>query len=763
MLSERLERLKADVMARPCYYEPAHNSRHGSWVIDANPWVRDVALDRVRDDDLSMVQLRARLLRQVVELSAVDIYPEWSLAGEHLCGHVFHCRAGDGRDAAGRLTEFGLSVDDIARLERNLAWFSRRDKRTNVGAPAFDSDREVCKPGGSCVYTARGWMENHSIRDYRKLIAVGYAGLRREIQTLLDSTPIDDPDFPRKENFWKAAVTVCEAGIRLGERYADLAAKKGLVEMAEVCRQVPARGARTLREAVQALWFGHILTCGEDGINANSLGRLDQIFFPYYQADLDAGRSTREQAAELMAELACKLYLDYDVQAITLAGCDAEGNDATNELTYVILEVTEQLGFIRDISVRTTPDTPDRLYDTCARMIAAGGGIPFLFNDACFLKALTDRGIGPEHARDYAPIGCIELTIPGKANPHAVSGWFNSTKCLELAMHDGVDPRTGRQIGPQTGKLENMTCYEACFSAYQRQVEYFVKRMVYGVNRGELLQREFGPLPCWSLLTDDCIERGRDITDGGPLYNYHSICFLGTANTADSLYALKKLVFEDRTLAPAVLLSALKNNFAGTEDLRRRLLYSLPKYGNDTDAVDGIAADVDNHFIDLLDQARSPLNGRYVAHLFSFLLNLDFGAAVGATPDGRRCGEPLAYSLSAQQGRDREGVTAMLNSLAKLPHSRAGGASAAIVDIDPGLVDGESGRKLLAQVLRSAMTMGVGQLQMNIVTEERLLQARDDPETYGNIAVRVAGYSQLFRLLDADLQDHVIARTKHEK
>lgn len=763
MLSDRIARLKADVMQRQCYYQLAFNSSHGSWVKNANPWVRDVALDHVRTAELSMVQLRARLLREVVELAGLDIYPDWTLAGEHLCGQNFHCPRANCHDDAERLAEFGLTAADVDRLNAGLIWFNRHDKRTSLGAAAFDPAADVHNLDGNCVYSAGGWIENHSIRDYRKLVQVGYAGLQQEILDLLGRTPIDAPDFVQQENFWKAGLAVCEAGIRLGERYAELAARRGLDDMAMVCRQVPARGARNFQEAVQALWFGHTLTCGEDGINANSLGRIDHILYPYYQADLQAGVITRAAAVELMAELACKLYLDYDVQAITLGGVNADGSDATNELTYIILEVTAQLGIIRDLSVRLHPHTPARLYDVCARMIAQGGGIPFLFNDTCFLKALTDRGIQPAHAWDYAPIGCIELTIPGKANPHAVSGWFNISKCLELALHDGIDPVSGNQLGPHTGRLVDFPSYDEFFTAYRRQVEYFVPRMIYHINRGELLQREFGPLPCWSLLTDDCIQRGRDITDGGPLYNYHSICLLGTANTADSLYALKKLVFEDQAVAPATLLAALKNNFAGAESLRQLLLNHAAKYGNDIDGVDEIAAAVDNHFIDLLDQAHSPLGGRYFVHLFSFVMNLGYGAGLGATPDGRKRREPLAYSLSAQQGRDQKGITAMLNSLAKLPHHRAAGASAAIIDIDPKLVEGDNGIRLLAQLLRSAIDMGIGQLQINIVTEERLLQAKADPEKYGNIPVRVAGYSQLFHLLDGALQDHVIARTKHQR
>jgi pyruvate-formate lyase len=292
-------------------------------------------------------------------------------------------------------------------------------------------------------------------------------------------------------------------------------------------------------------------------------------------------------------------------------------------------------------------------------------------------------------------------------------------------------------------------------------VEHFARLMVYGINRGELAQREGGPLPCWSTLTDDCITRGRDITDGGARYLYHSICFMGTANVADSLQAVKTLVYYEGRVDAGELLDVLRGNFADAEPLRQLLLHGAAKYGNDEAAVDEIARQVADHFIDLMDCAASPLGGRYFVHLFSFLCNLTFGKVLGATPDGRRAGEPIAYSLSANQGRDTEGVTALFHTLARLPHSRAAGGSAAIVEIDPTVVEGPEGVQRMAQLIRTAMAMGIGQLQWNVTTVERLRQAQQDPERYGNIPVRVAGYSQMFKLLERDLQDHIIARTKH--
>ena len=756
-LDQRLERLRLDVTARK-----------GSWIEDPNPFERDVALWRSWRGTQSVTQERAALLLELVRSASIALPPDWRLAGEHLAGHQFGLAREENSGHLGRLAELGVAEEDFENVQATF----RRVVQTREHHHVIGEPLETDAPAPA-VYWGKGWIENHSVRDYAKVLAIGFEGIAEQVRAQIGRADLASPGYARQESFWTAALWVCEAGATLGARYAGLAARMAaeaageererLENIAAACGRVSARGARTLLEATQSLWLAHILTCGEDGINANSIGRLDQILQPYYAADLAARRITRDGALRLMEELACKLYLEYDVQAISLAGLDADGEDATNDMTFVILEATENVGLIRDVSVRLSAKSPPALLDSCARLIARGGGIPFVFNDDCFVPALTERGITLEDARNYAPIGCIELTIPGRANPHAVSGWFNAAKCLELALFDGCDPRTGEVLGPRTGLLTDFDSFDALYEAYRQQVAHFAKRMVYDCNRGELAQREWGPLPCLSVLTDDCIARGRDITDGGAVYNYHSVCFLGTANVADSLYALKKLLFEEGAVSASSILAALRTDFDGAEPFRRQLLTRAAKYGNDDAEVDAIAVRVTNEFIDLMDEARSPLGGRYFVHLFSFLCNIEFGKQTGAMPDGRRASEPLAYSLSANQGRDREGVTATLSSLARLPHRRAAGASAAIIDLDPKLVEGEAGQARLAQLIETAIGMGVGQLQFNVTTAERLIQAQQDPEHYGNIPVRVAGYSQLFRLLTKDLQDHVIARTKHTR
>ena len=438
--------LKKDTMARKGSFVESFNPFIGSYVF----WLAD-------KEENSPVEVRGRMLLELVKIAPTEIYPGWTLAGEPFT--IAPGNPGFSPDPETDYARFIAAKGIDAPYEEIMAACEKhisRGKFLQSEAPGKYAGWNFI--GTDKVYSARGWIENHSIRDYAKLIRIGFGGIKREIEAQAKQTA-----------FLKAASNVCEAGILLGKRYAELARQMGLPEMAEICERVPEHGATCFREAVQALWFGHILTCGEDGINANSLGRLDQILYPYYEND----NISREEALDLMEELACKQYLDYDVQAITLGGVDADGNCAVNELSYLILEATENMDVIRDLSVRIDQNTPVKFLKKCAGMILRGGGLPFIFNDEAFIKALTDRGIRLEDARDYAPIGCVELTIPGKANPHAVSGWFNSTKCLELAMFNGKDPGSGKQIGPETGCLADFTSFEKFYAAYQKQVEFF--------------------------------------------------------------------------------------------------------------------------------------------------------------------------------------------------------------------------------------------------------------------------------------------------
>jgi formate C-acetyltransferase len=570
----------------------------------------------------------------------------------------------------------------------------------------------------------------------------------------------------------ESARLVADAARSLGRRYRDLALEQAgacddprrreeLQAIADTVGRVPEHPARSFREALQSLWFAHILNTWEDGINANSLGRLDQILYPYYERDVREGRLTPEEAFELLGCFWLKAYRDYDVQQVILGGTDAEGRDATNDLTYLMLDVTEALDFVRCLSVRLHKGTPERLFRHALEVVGRGYGIPFFFNDETLVPALVANGIAIEDARDYGAIGCVEITIPGKANPHAVSNRVNLLKCLELALHNGVSLTTGARIGPATGDPTGLRSVEDVIRAYEWQAQHFTEMACAESNRCEWSASLTLPMAYKSLLTEGCLDSGRDFNAGGARYNFHESMAMGIPNVADSLAALEELVFRRKRYTMEQVVGQLKANFPD-ETMRQEFLNVPPKYGNDDDAVDLYAARAMDHFCDVLEKQRGIFKGGFVAQPFTFLWHLEAGAKTGATPDGRRSGEILAYSLSPMQGRDEAGLTAVLNSLAKLPHVRAAGSTSAIIEVDPALFH-KGNLAHMVSFLRTAVQKNVGQIQFNVVNAETLKKAQREPEKYRNLAVRVSGFSQRFSLLDRKLQDHIIARTKHRR
>jgi formate C-acetyltransferase len=705
----------------------------------------------------------------VIREMPVKLRPDDLLAGEHgfdtmqaLC--LFW---GIPHDYAAQIAASNLTREQQTAL---TGWLDADPLRWRPLASFADYPPAMQRALEHGVIVVWGGDLNHSIRDYAKVLRLGFSGIRAEVQAALNALPLTDPDAAVRRTNLQAWLTYCDAAVTLGAHHAararalaasDTANADEWHTLAAVCDRVPAEPSRTFREAVQALYFAHMLTVWEDGVNANGIGRLDQFLWPYLEADLAAGRITREEAADLLAALWCKLYHDYDAQQMMIGGQTADGRDAANPLSYLVLDVTEGLGFIRNLSARLHRGTPRPLLVRCVELVARGGGIPFFFNDEALIPALTDKGIPLIDARGYAAIGCIEITIPGKAMPHAVSNWVNTTKCLELALNNGCSLLDGTRLGPATGSLRDFADMDAVRQAYTTQLTYFTEMAVYGSNAIEQLHRLQYRLPYLSLLTDDCIARGYDIVEGGARYNYHSSAAMGLPNTADCLAALDQVVFTEQRATGVEVLAALKGNFTDAPELHAALLQA-PKYGNDLLLPDQYAAELTRQFCELIARYRTPSGGTFFAHLFTFTLMIPYGKHVGATPDGRLAGMPLAYSVSPVQGRDREGLTAMLMSLSRLPHHLAAASSSAIVEVDPTLFAG-SGLDAFVDLLATAIDLGIGQLQFNVVHAETLRAAQRDPERYANLSVRVSGFSQRFALLDREMQDHIIARTKHNR
>jgi formate C-acetyltransferase len=699
----------------------------------------------------------AEALAHVIEHMPVRLYPSDMLVGEHGNDHCmvnFRSRSGKDMTEAARAGELPLDM-----AERMETWLDAEPFRwMELAAPVVSWPEPLRQAQERGVVQVWGTDLNHSIRDYAKVLRLGFRGILAEVEAAIASVEPSDPHAPVRLANLQAFRRIAEACCGLGRRHAE-ALPTGS-PLAEICARVPESPARSFREAVQALWFAHMITVWEDGVNANGIGRIDQFLWPYLERDLADGVITMQEAGDLLAALWLKLYQPYDVQQMMVGGQNPDGSDAVNPLSYLVLDVTEAMGFVRCLSARLHNGMPRDFVSRCVDLVARGGGIPFFFNDEALVPALADRGVAIEDARGYAAIGCIEITIPGKANPHAVSNWINLPKVLEIALHGGCDPRDGAQIGPRTNSLRECSTFDDVLESYTRQLEHFARWAAYGSNAAEIAHRSAYRLPYLSLLTDDCIARGLDIIEGGARYNYHSSAAMGVPNAADSLVGLKEAVFSSGRVSAEQMLEAMARNFTDDEGLRRFLWDRVPKYGNDSDEPDAMAAQLVSQYVAIMDRFPTPSGGRFFTHLFTFVLMLPMGKVVGATPDGRRAGEPLAYSVSPGQGRDRSGLTAVIRSLAAIPHDQVAASSSAILEADPTLLEG-SGREAFVELLRTAVRLKVGQLQFNVVSAETLRAAQADPERYANLCVRVSGFSQRFNLLDREMQDHIIARTKH--
>ncbi len=673
-----------------------------------------------------------------------------------------YCLIDDKDEEKRIMLENGFTEEEIAfyNSDRNTHLRYHKGKDPDYTPYEKAMDREWTAIG-------RAIVSDHGVLDYRSVLELGFEGLRKKVEKYEAKNGSSD--------MYEAMKMLCEAGCSLGRNYAVEAERlladpsllperrAELEKMRDVCTKVPAKPAGTFLEAVQSLWFAHILTTWEDTTtNANSLGRLDRILYPYYRRDIDSGVLTREQAFEIICCLWIKLYRDYDVQQSCVGGCDENGNDATNELSYMMLDATEQLGFIRCLSVRygagSSPDFVKRALEVVGHLRK---GVPFFFNDDVMIPALVSGGISLPDARDYTQIGCVETVIPGKSNPHAVAGEVNVLKALEFTLNDGRSMLSGFETeGFAITPTKELTDYEALEKEVFRHIRNILDVSCRTVRKQIEAAVGTASRPYKSLLTEGCVERNLDFNDHGAKYDYYQIMVGGLPNLADSLIALKKLVFEEKRYTLDEVIGHLRENFPD-ETVRLEFLNKAPKYGNDIDEVDEIAVRAASYACDCLEELSKKYGYTFHAQLFTYFWLIDHGRNTAATPDGRRSGDPIAYSVSPMQGRDYEGLTAVFSSLVKFPTRRTPGTASAIVEVDPQLLSDRNLDKLTALMLALAGE-GLSNVQFNITDAETLTDAQLHPENHRNLAVRVSGFSQKFSLLDKDLQDHIIARTKHK-
>jgi pyruvate formate-lyase/glycerol dehydratase family glycyl radical enzyme len=637
--------------------------------------------------------------------------------------------------------------------------------------------------------------DGHIIVDYPKLMSIGLEGIIAKAEQVLDALSPYDATEARKRPFLEAVGIACRAAIRFAARYAEKAEVQAVQErdpgrraelenVATICRRVPAKPPRTFHEALQSAWFVQLILQIESNGHSFSMGRLDQYTYPFCRADIDAGRLTEEQAIELLECLWLKLFsvikirpwshtrfgIGYPTyQNVTIGGLDRSGQDATNDLSYMILRTMRETRLTQpNVSARYHSGSPEGFLVECGRTIRMGFGMPAMKNDEIIIPALLEKGVCPEDAYDYAIVGCVEAAVPGKwGYRNTGMAFLNMLKALELAYNNGRDPNTGVVLCPGSGSLADLRSFDELYDAFLQQLHYYTRCHVEMDTCADLALEEMVPDAFCSALVLDCVARGKTIKEGGAVYDVVSGLQSGLANVANSLMAIKNRVYKEGALTLEELGHALETNFAGQGGERiRQLLLSAPKYGNDIDEVDHLAARI---LIDYLHEAakyhtsrygRGPIGGTYAGSTSNISANVPLGQPVCATPDGRKAGQPIAEGVSPTHHTMEKGPTAIMCSVAKLPTIKMI-AQLLNLRLAPGSLDTEEGLRQLARLLRGFQAVKGWHVQFNTASTETLLDAQQHPDKYRDLVVRVAGYSALFVTLDKATQDDIIERTTH--
>jgi formate C-acetyltransferase len=638
-------------------------------------------------------------------------------------------------------------------------------------------------------------VTGHVIYDAPTVLAEGYSGILarvdREEKNLLDgmnrmrATDVADRVLSSRQEkddaraFYEAVRIALRAAMAFAKRYSDLAAslasgeadeqrRQDLVELSRLLKKVPAGPAESFYEAVQSFWLTYVIMHIEQTPNpyAFSLGRVDQFFYPYYRKDRDAGRISDADAAELIQNLWIKINVGRKLWAVSqnamLGGVHSDGSDATNELTYLILDATEDLRIpLPTITIKAHRGTPAKLFDRAIQFLLKGRGQPTIINDDIVVESKVATGVSLEDARQSVIAGCQEPLVQGAENARTTASWFSLPRCLELALNNGVSLLTGKQIGLPTGTLTDYSSYEGLHEAFWKQVDFFIERAVDCANRSDKLMAELRPVPFVSAIMKDCIEKGRDFRKDGARYNFSGFLCHGVANAADSLAAIKKLVFEEKALDAGDVLRALRTNYQSDPTIRLTLINHAPKYGNDDDYVDSIATEIAERIADTVPKYKNSFGGVFRPGFSTPSTHVLYGRRCGATPDGRRHGETFAFGIGPMQGYNRNGPTAVARSVTKFPHWKATHGLAFSQTLPPATISCPEDAEKLRSFIRSYLDIGGRYIHYNVQDVETLRDAKVHPEKHRDIIVRVHGMNAYFVNLDPLIQDDIISRAEH--
>ena len=689
-------------------------------------------------------------------------------------------------------------TEETKRQLRDLAPFWENNNLRARGEALLPDEVQVYMETG--LFGMEGKLnagDAHLAVNYERVLSVGLAGYEERVRACRAALDLTDPDAIDKNVFYKAVLVVIAAVRRFAGRYAALAREMAEAEkdearaaelrrIAETCERVPYEPARSFGEAVQSVWFIQLILQIESNGHSLSYGRFDQYMFPYYQADIASGAITRDEALELLTCLWIKTLSVNKVrsqahtfssagspmyQNVTIGGQTTDKRDAVNDLSFLVLQSVAQTRLTQpNLTVRYHAGLNKEFYDECIEVMKLGFGMPALNNDEVIIPSFIKWGVAEEDAYNYSAIGCVETAVPGKWGYRCTGmSYVNFPRMLLCVMNDGVDVTTGKRFAKGYGSFRDMKSYDELMEAWDKTIREVTRASVIVENAIDKASERDVPDVLCSALTDDCIGRGKTIKEGGAVYDFISGLQVGIANMADSLAAIKKLVFDERRITPAELADALETDFAGEkgEQIRQMLVNDAPKYGNDDDSVDQLVVDAYQSYIDEIAKypntrhGRGPIGGIRYAGTSSISANVGQGMGTMATPDGRHAHEPLAEGCSPAHNADTHGPTAVFKSVSKLPTEKITGGVLLNQKMAPTMLASERNKQKLEMLISAFFDRLHGyHVQYNIVSRETLLDAQAHPERHKDLIVRVAGYSAFFNVLSRATQDDIIARTE---
>lgn len=758
--------------------------------------------------DKPMVLRRAYMLENVLKNMSIFIEPQTLIAGNQASSNrsapIFPEYAMDW--VIEELDEFEKRdgdrfyiTEENKQVLRDIAPFWEHNTLKDHGLAAMPAESKLFYDLG--IIKAEGNItsgDTHIAVNYEKVLKLGLVNFKERTERKLRELDLTDYRNLKKSYFYRAILITIDAVVAFAKRYADLALelaekeadasrKQELLEMWRILNKVPYYPAESFREAVQSLWIVHLSLQIESNGHSLSYGRMDQYLYPYYKKDMNENKITKESACELLTNLWLKTFTINKIrswshtrfsagsplyQNVTVAGQTVDKKDAVNPLTYLILRSVAQARLPQpNLTVRYHKGLDDEFMKECIEVVRLGFGMPAFNSDEIIIPSFIEKGVSEEDAYNYSAIGCVEVAVPGKWGYRCTGmSFLNFPKSLLIALNDGVDLESGIKLCEGVGHFKNMTSFDQVMKAWDKIIREFTRHCVIIDSCADMAIEEVTADVLCSALTDDCIERGLNLKEGGAVYDFISDLQVGIANLADSLAAIKKCVFEDKRFTTQELWNALSNNFSGEEGKRIQdiLINDAPKYGNDEDYTDLLLTEAYNVYIDEISKykntrfGRGPIGGVYYAGTSSISANVPQGAGTLATPDGRKAGEPLAEGCSPSHAMDKNGPTAVFKSVSKLPTNKITGGVLLNQKVTPQMLSKEEDRLKLIYLLRTFFNRLKGfHVQYNVVSRETLLDAQKYPEKHRDLIVRVAGYSAFFNVLSKQTQDDIIERTEH--